>query len=113
MEDGNILGISEMTLKLVKLYALKMDISLPLNSDSLCTIYDDFYGQEVNYAMEAEEAKQQKGEWMAIEDKSSIFAKAADELSDFDESDNPDYRLLSKMINEVTIGPDGAIPEFI
>jgi hypothetical protein len=50
---------------------------------------------------------------MAIEEKSSIFAKAADELSDFDESDNPDYRLLSKMINEVAIGPDDAIPEFI
>ena len=113
MKDSNPLGISEMTLKLVKLYAPKMGVSLPLDNESLYTIYDNFYRQEVSYAMEAEEVKQQKGDWMPIEQKSNIFADAADELSNFDEGDNPDYKLLTEMVCKVTISPDDLIPEYI
>ena len=102
-----------MTLKLVKRYAPRMGITFPLTGESLYMIYDNFYQQEVSYAMEAEEVKQKKGDWMIIEEKSNIFAKAADELADFDEKDDPDYRLLSEMICEITIDPDDVIPEYI
>ena len=113
MKDSNPLGISTMTLKLVKLYAPKMGVSLPLDHESLYTIYHNFYRQEVSYAMEAEEVKQQKGDWMTIEEKSNIFANAADELSNFDEEDKPDYGLLTEMVCEVKIGSDDVIPEYV
>ena len=112
MSDDNLLKISHQTLKLVKIYASEMGISFPIDEESLCRIYNNFYGQEVSFAMEAEEIKGLGGEWTSIESISNMFAEAADELSEFDESDNPDYELLSKQIEKVIIGPEEEYPPY-
>ena len=109
--DKDIPDVSPETLKLVKRYIPDMGISLPLNGETLCIIYKTFYGQEVSFAMEAEEIKKQNGDWESAEELSCMFAEAADELSDFDEDEDPDYDLLSEMIDKVVIEPDDVFPK--
>ena len=112
MGDDDLLKISNQTLKLVKIYAPDMGISFPVDEGSLYRIYNNFYGEEVSFAMEAEEIKGLGGEWESIENISNMFANAADELSAFDESDNPDYEQLSKQIEEIVLDPNEEYPPY-
>ncbi len=109
--DGS-LKVSPQTLKLVKHYAPLMGVALPLDEESFYRIYQNFYGQEVSYAMEAEEVKNRRGEWMPIERISCMFADAADELSRLDEEDDLDYGLLSRLIEEAALDPEEDYPEY-
>ena len=108
----DILDVSEKTLAMVKVYAPKMGITLPLDDESIHKIYKNFYGQEVSYAMEAEEIKNKGREWEQTENISNMFANAADELADFANRDNPDYKLLSQRINEIVLDPSDDWPEY-
>jgi hypothetical protein len=112
MSKDDSLKVSPQTLKLVKHYAPLMGVALPLDEESFFRIYQNFYGQEVSYAMEAEEVKNRRGEWMPIERISCMFADAADELSLLDEDDDLDYGLLSRLIEEVGFDSEESYPEY-
>ena len=66
--------ISGQTLQLVKAYAPAMGVELPADEESVSRICQNFYGQEVSYAMEAEEIRNRGGEWETAENISSMFA---------------------------------------
>ena len=112
MDKVDSLKISQRTLELVKFYAPKMGVALPLDEESFYSICRNFYGQEVSYAMEAEEVKNRGGEWMPIESVSSMFAATADELSALDEGADLDYGALSRLIEDVALNSDDCYPEY-
>ena len=89
-----------------------MGVKLPVDEESVSRICQNFYGQEVSYAMEAEEIRNRGGEWETAENISSMFARAADELSDLAEGKDPNYGLLSRLIEETAIDPGKHFPEY-
>ena len=97
---------------MIKVYAPKMGIALPLDEESLYRIYNNFFGQEVSYAKEAEEIKNNGGPWESIEDIANRFANAADELSEFADRDAPDYALLSQLVDECILDSVEEYPEY-
>ncbi len=89
-----------------------MGISLPLVEETLTRIYNNLYGQEVAYDMDVDELKKRGEEWDSVEKISYMFRYAADELAEFSERDNPDYSLLSELIENVESCPEGDYPKY-
>lgn len=89
-----------------------MGISLLLEEETLYRIYQEFYDHEATYAMEADDLMRSGGEWEPIENIAGLFAGAADELFDFEEKDDPDYALLSELVEKAESCPEGDYPRF-
>jgi len=90
-----------------------MGISLPLDEASLLRINQSFFAQEGSYAMEAEDLKNRGEEWERAEGISNIFADAVDEISSFADGKDPDYVLLSELVENTAECPNGDYPDLL